>query len=38
MEGIAYVGQKRVAEATVTCQVIDTLRERVDDDVPGEGA
>jgi 3-hydroxyacyl-[acyl-carrier-protein] dehydratase len=29
MEGIAYVGDKRVAEATVTCQLIDRSRGRV---------
>jgi 3-hydroxyacyl-[acyl-carrier-protein] dehydratase len=29
MEGIAYVGDKRVAEATVTCQLIDSSRGRV---------
>jgi 3-hydroxyacyl-[acyl-carrier-protein] dehydratase len=34
MEGIAYVGEKRVAEATVTCQLIDSSRGRV----PVEGA
>jgi 3-hydroxyacyl-[acyl-carrier-protein] dehydratase len=33
MEGIAYVGEKRVAEATVTCQLIDSSRGRV----PAEG-
>jgi hypothetical protein len=26
MEGIAYVGEKRVAEAIVTCQVVDRGR------------
>jgi 3-hydroxyacyl-[acyl-carrier-protein] dehydratase len=29
MEGIAYVGDRRVAEATVTCQLIDSSRGRV---------
>jgi 3-hydroxyacyl-[acyl-carrier-protein] dehydratase len=29
MEGIAYVGDKRVAEATVTCQLIDRSRGRL---------
>jgi 3-hydroxyacyl-[acyl-carrier-protein] dehydratase len=28
MEGIAYVGDKRVAEATVTCQLVDRSRGR----------
>src|SRR5213080_4875611 len=28
MEGIAYVGDKRVAEATVTCQLVDRSRTR----------
>jgi 3-hydroxyacyl-[acyl-carrier-protein] dehydratase len=28
MEGIAYVGDKRVAEATVNCQLVDRARER----------
>jgi 3-hydroxyacyl-[acyl-carrier-protein] dehydratase len=28
MEGIAYVGSKRVAEATVTCQLVDRSRTR----------
>src|ERR1700681_4845888 len=37
MEGIAYVGHKRVAEATVTCQLIDSSRGRVAVD-PAEAA
>jgi 3-hydroxyacyl-[acyl-carrier-protein] dehydratase len=37
MEGIAYVGDKRVAEATVTCQLIDRSRGRVAVD-PAEAA
>src|SRR6266853_5997706 len=28
MEGVAYVGEKRVAEATVTCQLVDRSRTR----------
>jgi hypothetical protein len=28
MQGIAYVGDKRVAEAMVTCQLIDRSRGR----------
>ena len=28
MEGVAYVGEKRVAEATVTCQLVDGDRGR----------
>jgi hypothetical protein len=28
MEGNAYVGDKRVAEATVTCQLVDRSRGR----------
>jgi 3-hydroxyacyl-[acyl-carrier-protein] dehydratase len=28
MEGAAYVGEKRVAEATVTCQLVDRSRAR----------
>jgi len=28
MEGIAYVGEKRVAEATVSCQLVDSSRGR----------
>ena len=28
MEGIAYVGEKRVAEAIVTCQLVDRARGR----------
>src|ERR1700747_166970 len=30
MEGIAFVGEKRVAEATVTCQLVDRSRTRRD--------
>ena len=29
MEGIAYVGDKKVAEAIVTCQVVDRARGRI---------
>jgi 3-hydroxyacyl-[acyl-carrier-protein] dehydratase len=28
MEGVAYVGEKRAAEATVTCRVVDRSRTR----------
>jgi len=28
MEGIAYVGDKKAAEATVTCQLVDRSRTR----------
>jgi 3-hydroxyacyl-[acyl-carrier-protein] dehydratase len=28
MEGVAYVGEKRVAQATVTCQLVDQARGR----------
>src|ERR1700724_870930 len=28
MEGVAYVGEKRVAQATVTCQLVDQARAR----------
>jgi 3-hydroxyacyl-[acyl-carrier-protein] dehydratase len=28
MEGVAYVGEKRVAEATVSCQLVDRSRAR----------
>jgi hypothetical protein len=28
MEGVAYVGDKQVAEATVTCQLVDRSRGR----------
>jgi len=31
MEGIAYVGDKRVAEAVVTCQLVDRSRGRSSD-------
>ncbi len=38
MEGIAYVGDKRVAEAIVTCRLVDRSRARnsPDSDEPGE--
>jgi 3-hydroxyacyl-[acyl-carrier-protein] dehydratase len=35
MQGVAYVGEKRVAEATVACQLIDSNRGRAD---AGEGS
>jgi hypothetical protein len=28
MEGIAYVGEKKVAEAIVTCRLVDSSRAR----------
>jgi 3-hydroxyacyl-[acyl-carrier-protein] dehydratase len=31
MEGVAYVGEKRVAEAVVTCQLVDRSRGRSSD-------
>jgi 3-hydroxyacyl-[acyl-carrier-protein] dehydratase len=38
MHGIAYVDGKRVAEATVSCQLIDSSRGRGDNgDGPGDG-
>ena len=39
MVGIAYVGEKRVAEALVTCRLVDTSRARSSSaDDPAEGA
>lgn len=38
MEGIAYVGSKRVAEATVSCQLVDTARGRSGSDDSGTSA
>jgi 3-hydroxyacyl-[acyl-carrier-protein] dehydratase len=35
MDGAAYVGDKRVAQATVTCQLVDQARGR---GTPGEGS
>jgi 3-hydroxyacyl-[acyl-carrier-protein] dehydratase len=32
MQGYAYVGEKRVAEAAVSCQLIDKSRGRASDD------
>ena len=32
MQGYAYVGERRVAEATVSCQLIDSSRGRASDD------
>jgi len=32
MEGVAYVGEKRVAEATVSCQLVDSSRARMSGD------
>ena len=39
MQGIAYVGSKRVAEAAVSCQLIDSSRGRAaaDDDAGNDG-
>ena len=36
MEGIAYVGDKKVAEAIVTCQLVDRSRGRISS--PSEGS
>jgi 3-hydroxyacyl-[acyl-carrier-protein] dehydratase len=38
MEGIVYVGAKRVAEAIVTCQLVDTARGRGGPDDAGAAA
>ncbi|HET7209136.1 MAG TPA: 3-hydroxyacyl-ACP dehydratase FabZ [Terriglobales bacterium] len=38
MEGKAYVGDKRVAEATVTCQLVDRSRTRRSASSEGTGA
>jgi 3-hydroxyacyl-[acyl-carrier-protein] dehydratase len=35
MEGIAYVGRKRVAEAVVSCQLVDSARGRASSDSLG---
>lgn len=35
MEGIAYVGAKRVAEAVVSCQLVDSARGRASSDSGG---
>jgi 3-hydroxyacyl-[acyl-carrier-protein] dehydratase len=35
MEGNAYVGDKRVAEATVTCQLVDRMRARASENNEG---
>jgi 3-hydroxyacyl-[acyl-carrier-protein] dehydratase len=37
MEGIVYVGAKRVAEAVVSCQLVDTARGRGSSDGAGAG-
>jgi 3-hydroxyacyl-[acyl-carrier-protein] dehydratase len=37
MEGKAYVGEKRVAEATVTCRLVDASRARSMPEEPTEG-
>ena len=37
MEGVAYVGEKKVAEATVTCQVIDRSHGRRTAEQPETG-
>lgn len=37
MEGTAYVGDKRVAEATVTCQLVDRSRGRSSAEETNEG-
>jgi 3-hydroxyacyl-[acyl-carrier-protein] dehydratase len=36
MEGIVYVGEKKVAEATVTCQLVDRSRGRRSGEANGE--
>src|SRR5438874_4556666 len=36
MEGIVYVGEKKVAEATVTCQLVDRSRGRRSEEDSGE--
>jgi hypothetical protein len=38
MQGYAYVGSKRVAEAVVSCQLIDNSRGRASSDSAGQGA
>src|SRR5271154_2133578 len=38
MQGYAYVGDKRVAEAAVSCQLIDSSRGRASDDNGDAGA
>src|SRR5205085_8311115 len=38
MEGIAYVGDKRAAEATVTCQLIQRSRGASEADLSGNSA
>ena len=37
MEGIVFVGAKRVAEAVVSCQLVDTARGRASSDVAEAG-
>jgi len=37
MQGYAYVGAKRVAEAAVSCQLIDSSRGRAANDDGGNG-
>src|SRR5207237_4493726 len=36
MEGIAYVGEKKAAEATVTCQLVDRSRTRHSSGAPAD--
>jgi len=38
MEGIAYVGEKKAAEATVTCQLVDRSRTRHSSGAPADMA
>jgi 3-hydroxyacyl-[acyl-carrier-protein] dehydratase len=38
MEGIVYVGEKKVAEATVTCQLVDRSRGRRSGEENGEAS
>ena len=37
MQGYAFVGERRVAEAAVSCQLIDSSRGRASNDSGGEG-
>jgi hypothetical protein len=38
MQGYAYVGERRVAEAAVSCQLIDSSRGRGTDDGGNAGS
>jgi hypothetical protein len=37
MQGYAFVGERRVAEAAVSCQLIDSSRGRASNDSADEG-